>query len=367
MSQKNFTSIKEGENVLIRSSLNVPISDGKIQSTFRLEQSARTIKILSSMGVKTIVISHLGREGKSLEKVAEKLPVKNTFIPDILGDEARSVIQNMKNGDVVVLENLRQNIKETCCDKEFAKELSKYASHFVFDDFSVAHRNHSSVVLLPQLLTSYKGVRFKEEISALSRTINPSTSSLLVLGGAKTETKIPILEKFLSRYKKVFVGGVLLNALLKRAHFSVGLSKVGEKLPEKNIFADPKIISPVDLVVHSEKGVERVCSINDVQGDETVVDVGPSSVKNLIDGAKGADTIVWNGPLGWYEKGYQQQTKEFAEALLSVKSEVVIGGGDTVALISENDVADNVFLSTGGGAMLYYLLHETLPVVEALK
>jgi phosphoglycerate kinase len=238
----------------------------------------------------------------------------------------------------------------------------------VNDAFSVAHRKHASVVGVPALLPSAIGLQFQKEIENLSQALHPEHPFLFVLGGAKIETKLPLLKKFLRLADTVFVGGALANTLLFAQGHPVGASVFDKDVGDlQDVLGFSSLHTPDDVVVRRD-GKAHSVSNQHVGTKDMIVDVGPGSIQSLRDTVARAKLIVWNGPLGWYEEGFTQGTEELLRMIAESKATSIIGGGDTVALVSSLKLENKfTFVSTGGGAMLDYLANETLPGLEALK
>ena len=355
-------SIKEAENlkgkkVVVRVDFNVPVADGKIIDDLRIRVAMPTIEYLKSEGAKVILISHI-ESVPSLQLVAEKMGIK--FVKDFMNWDGK-----IEEGEVVLFENLRTNPGEKANDPEFAKVLASYADIYVNDAFPVSHREHASVVGVPKLLPHYAGFQLMKEIENLSAFFNPVHPFIFILGGAKFETKLPLIEKFSNTADYIFVGGALMNDVFKAKGYEVGKSLVSkEEVDMKNIVADQRIIIPTDVVVDSG----RACGVKEVQKDETIMDVGPASIDAFADKIKTVKFILWNGPLGLYEKGFKDQTLKLAKLIMESGAKCAVGGGDTVAAIESLKVENpNVFISSGGGAMLEFLEEETLVGIKALE
>ena len=360
-----------GKKVLLRSDLNVSFIDGEIGSKFRLNRALETIKFLNKEGAKIILISHIGKdETISLKPVYEFLKddMEVNFIDGVLGQETLVAVESMNDGDIVMLENLRRDDGEISNDKNFAEKLSSLADIYVNDAFSASHREHASIVGVPQFLPSYAGILFQEEVEELSKALEPQHPSILVLGGAKIETKLPLIRKFLNIYDKVFVGGVLANTFFKEKGCDVGMSVVdGGGVDIKDLLTNNKLVFPVDVVVKNEEG-SVVKKPSEVSGQEKIVDEGPETVEKIGQIIKNCKMVVWNGPLGEYERGFADQTKSLAKLISDSGAYSIVGGGDTITAIEELGIMDKIsFTSTGGGAMLIFLLNGTLPGIEILQ
>lgn len=361
----------ENKVVLLRVDFNLPIKDGKVEDDFRIKKTLPIIEFLIKKGAKVVLITHLGKGEETLAGVARALNkyVKAKFVPDIVGENAQKAVKDMKNGEVILLENLRSNKGEKECNEVFAKDLSKLADIYVNEAFPVSHRADASIVLLPKLLPAYAGLQLEEEVENLSRTFKkPEHPFLFILGGAKFSTKMPLIKKYLELADQVFVGGALANDFLKAGGHEVGQSLIdGTNYGIEKVLKNPKLILPVDVVVKSGDQFLAKKS-GEVQKDESILDIGDDTVKNLIPLIKNSKLILWNGPLGKYEDGGAESTKKILKLVAGSEAVSIIGGGDTVALISEMKMEKEFsFVSTGGGATLDFLANGTLPGIKALE
>lgn len=368
---RNVKDLK-GKKVLLRTDLNVLILEGKVSDDFRLTKAHATIAFLKKAGAKTILISHLGKEkdSQSLQPVYEWFKTHTTllFVEEVIGTFANKAIENMKNGDIVMLENLRRESGECVNDVSFSKKLASMADIYVNDAFSASHREHASIVGLPQFLPSYVGILFQDELRELSHAFTPESPSFLILGGAKFETKFPLIKKFLNIYDNVFVGGILANTFFKARGLSIGTSETGETNTEvAQLLNNEKLMLPVDVVVKSDGDsvIKKPDSINDT---EKIVDAGSETIKKIKSVVDNAQYIVWNGPLGEYEHGFPEHTHELAKVIAASSAQSIVGGGDTTAAIAQLNLRDAFsFVSTAGGAMLVFLLDGTLVGIKALQ
>ncbi len=354
-----------GKVVLVRAGLNVPMDGGAIINDFRIRTALPTLQFLHEQGARVIVTAHIGRDvhdtlAPVAEALGEQLPITFSHLDAV-------VPADTADGEIVLLENLRQDGGEVANDDSFAQRLAGLADIFVQDAFSVCHREHASIVGVPNYLPSYGGLRLRAEIKALTRARTPETPALCILGGAKFETKEPLIRVFLNTYTKVFIGGALQNEVLAARGFPVGASKVEDgKVPE-DLLTHEALYAVSDVVVqHADERAETV-AIDAVGADDIIVDIGPASTQALIDALPEFKTILWNGPFGWYEKGYDAATVALARAVATADAETIIGGGDTVAVVQREGLEDDFdFISTGGGAMLTFLETGTLPGIDAL-
>ena len=371
---KTLTDIRylEGVKVLTRVDFNVPIQNGIVVDDFRIRMALPTIEFLTNKGAKVILIAHLESSdgsNNSLRPVADsllKLGVEVTFVENIRN--ARAAVEQQTNGTCVLLNNLRLSDGEKNNDTEFAKELASLADIYVNDAFSVSHREHASIVGVPQFLPSYAGIQLENEIKHLSTAFNPAHPFLFILGGAKFETKLPLLQKFLKIADTVFVGGALANDFFRAKGYEIGTSLVSKGTIDFAAFlADKKLMIPIDVIDqnHANKSAGTVLKT------DKIMDSGSATVEALGKVISQSKFILWNGPLGLYEDGYQGATLELAKligAATEAGATTIIGGGDTLAAVAALGVQEKfTFISTGGGAMLDFLAQGTLPGIQALE
>jgi len=362
----------KGKRVLLRVDLNVAMKESKVIGGYRVKEIVPTINYLKKKGAKVIIVGHIGRKpNETLKPVADFLNRKTKvgFFPKTLNKDLIGVIANMKEGMAIVLENVRSERGETENDPAFAKYLADLADIYVNDAFSASHRKHASIVLVPKLLPSYIGLRFEEELKNLSMAMKPKHPSLLILGGAKMETKIPLVKKFLKTADHIFLGGVAANDCLRAKGYPVGRSVVRDSISELGMLVkNKKVILPVDVVVKASDGVSAAKAIMDVAPGDKIFDAGPRTIEMLGKVVSRAKFILWNGPLGNYEEGFDKGTADILKIIAKSRAQSVIGGGDTLAVAFRIKVHRKVgFISTAGGAMLNFLSSGTLPGIEAIK
>ena len=360
-----------GTYVLLRASLNVPVVDGTVTNRYRLEQALPTLQYLYQAGAKTIVVAHIGRKPEetlkpTLEYLASKLPV--TWGGAVGSPELMAARNSMQNGDIILVENLRQHPGETTADPEFINKLTQLADIYVNDAFANAHREHASMVGVAKLLPAYAGLNVMREVTALQAAMTPENPALFMLGGAKFETKLPLIEKYLKKYDHVFVGGALLNDVMLAQGYEIGQSMVSDiSLKGMDFLTNPKCLQAVDVVVRQGE-TDSIVAVDAVPADSTIIDIGPATVERLLPYIADAKTILWNGPFGIYESGAKGSTHAVAEAMAAASGHSIVGGGDTVAAISELGLnQDFDFVSTGGGAMLTYLEQGTTSALSLLE
>ena len=381
---KQIKNLK-GKTILLRAGFDVPIKNGKVVDSKRIEVLLPTMKFLIKKG-SLVILSHQGRPKgkrnmaftqKPLIPVLEKLLKKKIkFANYCVGTATEKMAKSLKKSDILLLENLRFEAGEEKNNQIFAKKLAKLGDIYVDDAFPDTHRAHASIVGVPKFLPSYAGFQLEEEVKNLSRVFKkPKHPFLLILGGAKFETKLPIIKRFVKTADYIFIGGALINQVLKEEGLETGVSLVENKNYDfKKILKNKKLILPEDVIVKSGKKLINK-KIDEVKKDENILDIGNKSVKNLIQLIKKSKLILWNGPLGKYEDGGGKATKKTMDFLLKQKSkEIIIGGGDLVSFVPKSKLETrtyklepNLFVSTGGGATLEYLAKDTLPGIKALK
>lgn len=368
--------VLENIPVLLRTSLNAPVEDGRVTNAFRLKSALPTITYLREKGARVILISHIS--GKGTETLLPMYEAMRAWIPEMVfcpvstGEQARSAVRGLVPGGVLMLENLRRNAGEEKNDPEFTKELASLADVFVQDSFDVCHREHASVVGVPGLLPSYAGLTVLSEVEALLKARTPAHPAVAIIGGAKFSTKEPVLKTLLASYDHVFVGGALANDFLKAKGYNVGTSLVSLEGQDhiRELLKNKKLIVPVDVVaapLKSMRAAGRTCMAHEVGPDEAILDAGPHTAAALVDLINKSKTVLWNGPLGLFENGFMDATRTLAHAIAHARTRSVLGGGDTIAAIEALGLEkDFSFVSTGGGAMLDFLAYGTLPGLKAL-
>ncbi len=386
-------SIKEagdlkGIKVLLRVDFNVAIEktpEGDVvRDDYRLKRSIPTIKYLLLAGARVILISHIESNDTTLGDKASLKPVfeyiqKNFakdirqiyFFEDAISDAGKKAADILKDGEVVLFENIRRYEGEKNNDEKFAKELASLADIYVNDAFAVSHRSHASIVGVPKYLPHFAGLLLQEEIKALDPEQEIPRPFLFILGGAKFETKLPLITKYLEKADTVFVGGALANDLFKTKGYEVGASLLSKdetiEVSLRSIINDKKLVVPQDVWVMSGNHQEIKDSKTVLKSD-SIKDAGSAAVNQLKDLINKSRYVLWNGPLGGYEQGYEYASLELAKLLGDSEARTVVGGGDTLAAIKKANVFEKLsFVSTGGGAMLEFLEKGTLVGVEALK
>jgi phosphoglycerate kinase len=375
-----------GKRVLIREDLNVPVENGRITSTQRLDAALPTIVAARDAGAKVMVISHLGRpkegqfdEESSLKPVAEWLGKK-------LGKDVRLVRDYLEgvevaDGEVVVLENCRMNVGEGKDDEALSKKYAALCDIFVMDAFGTAHRAQASthgVIRFAPIAAA--GPLLARELDALGKALeNPEKPLLAIVAGSKVSTKLELLQNLVGRVDQLIVGGGIANTFILAAGHKVGKSLVEADLlaTAKEIMADAKsrgadVPVPTDVVVATEFSADAkatVKAVDEVGDDEMILDIGPDTAKRYADLIAKAGTVVWNGPVGVFEfDAFGKGTETLARAIAASKAFSIAGGGDTLAAVDKYGIEDGVsYISTGGGAFLEFLEGKELPAVAALK
>lgn len=360
-----------GKRVLVRADFNVPVKDGVVVNDYRITQALPSFKYLKQKGAILILISHIeNEEDDSLKPIVDSLSKNNftvNFLPQTNFEELKTIITNADSGTCFLLENIRRFEGEKKNDEEFAKSLASLGDIYVNEAFPVSHREHASIVGVPKLLPSFAGLLLQKEVKALSEAFHPSHPFLFILGGAKFETKEPLITKFLDVADDVFVGGALGNDFFKAKGLDVGGSITSGKIPEMDLVNNPKLMIPADVVVRASDDRHVVRKPEEIMRQEIVSDAGPETLEILQKKIMDARLVLWNGPLGFYEKGFDGATKEVARMIAKSRARSIVGGGDTVAAIESLGIADRLsFISTGGGAMLEFLAKGSLPGVDAL-
>jgi phosphoglycerate kinase len=362
----------KGKKIFLRCDFNVPVTEGKIDDDYRIRKALPTINALREQGARIILASHIETEGDpTLRPVHEHLqkifPVE--FIIDFFPNDISGQVNALAEGGVILLENLRKYPEEKKNDESFAKHLASFADLYVDDAFATAHRPHASIIGIPKFIPGFAGYLLADEVNHLSTAFNPAHPFAFVLGGAKFDTKLPLIKKFLPVADTLFVGGALSNDIYKARGLNVGASLLSSGADVSEFINEPKIMVPTDVVVSNASG-RLVKHATEVADGETIVDAGPQSVEELKAVLAHAKFILWNGPLGNFEIGFKEGTVELAKIIAHATergAQSIVGGGDTLSAIASLGIEDKFsFVSTGGGAMLDFLANGTLPGVEAV-
>lgn len=372
-----------GKRVLLRLDLNVPLEKGQVTSEGdrRLIRSLPTLKYLIKEKAKVIIVAHLGRpKGKRDDKFS-LLPVSNYlskllkkeiefWSDDFRGYEADS--RRMDGGTVAMLENIRFEPGEKKNSKALARSLSELADIYVNDAFGNAHRKDASMYAVCNFLPAYAGFLVADEVLHLSQAIAEHEDLALIFGGVKVETKMKLLKKMSRRSERIVVGGPLASTMLKAAGYQVGKSLIDNKyLKLAKTLVGGKVNMPLDVHVASSLKARtyKTVTVDNIGKNVMILDLGPETIKEYLSVIEGATTVVWNGPLGYFEnKNFVQGSKKIMQALAKTKAKVILGGGETVELSEELKLDKKFhFISTGGGAMLTFLEGSKMPSLERLK
>ena len=380
----------KGKRVFIRADFNVPLDDNlRITDDRRIRSTLPTINYAIDEGAKVILSSHLGRpKGKadprlSLAPVAKRLQrllnKEVIFSPDCIGSQVEGLVSKMKEGDVLLLENLRYQPGEENNDEEFARALARLADVFVNDAFGTSHREHASIVGVTKFLPSAAGFLLKKEIQYLKGlTENPVRPFVAILGGAKVSGKINVLENLIGKVDKVIIGGGMAYTFIKAMGYEVGNSLVEEDMLEtaqrirkKLKGVGIKFYLPVDCVIAQsiEPAAEtKILPTLEIPKGWRALDIGPASVKLFSEALHDAKTVLWNGPMGVFEiDAFSRGTFAIARAVADAYALTIVGGGDTDLAVHRAGVSDAIsFISTGGGASLQLLEGKELPGIAAL-
>jgi len=375
-----------GKRVLIREDLNVPIENGRITSTQRLDAALPTIKTARDAGAKVLVLSHLGRPKEGQFDAESSLAPVAQWLGDKLGKPVRLVADyldgvEVAEGEVVVLENCRMNIGECKDNEALAQKYAALCDIFVMDAFGTAHRAQASthgVIKFAPIAAA--GPLLSAELDALGKALeHPAHPLLAIVAGSKVSTKLTLLDNLIGKVDQLIVGGGIANTFIAAMGHSIGNSLVEPDLIDaaKKVLADAKrrgakVPMPIDVVVAPEFSAHApatVKPVDQVKDDEMILDIGPETAKLYAELIAEAGTVVWNGPVGVFEfDAFGKGTETLAHAVAESKAFSIAGGGDTLAAVDKYGVADKVsYISTGGGAFLEFLEGKELPAVTALK
>jgi phosphoglycerate kinase len=376
-----------GKRVLVRIDADVDLDEnGNIEpgGDHRLLGCLPTIQYLRERGARIILLSHLGRpEGNVVDtlrmaRIGDLLSqhVPGNVLPVTVGPEAREAGNSLEDGDVLLLENVRFDPKEERNDPGFAGELASLGELYVNEAFAVSHRTHASLVAITAFLPSYAGLLFAKEVRALEQILeHPEPPVVAVISGAKLETKVALLRNLLPKVEVLLTGGGIANMFLKTRGFSVGVSLI-EPYMEQEVRAlsqafKKKIVVPLDArVARKDHAVTSlIVAVDAVESAASIYDIGPQTVQRYCSIVSGANTCVWNGPLGKVElPEFQEGTRAFAKCLQASRAYSVVGGGDTVTALRQMRLTEGFgHVSSGGGAMIAFLEGASLPAVEALR
>ena len=382
----------KGKKVLLRLDLNVPMENGAITETSRIEKIIPTINLLLEKQAKIIIISHIGRpkgkviEGMSLKPISEKLSFllnkEVLFNKEPINKNTLLEINKISNGKIIMLENIRFNEGEELNNNEFSKKISDLGDIYINDAFSCSHRSHASVEGITKYIPSYFGLQIAEEINALKKITSEIEKPVsLIIGGSKISTKIKIINNLIKKFNNIIIVGGMGNTMLKHTGSDIGKSICEndcgfliKEILESSKKYNCEITIPKDAIVSTSlNGEGKEKNINEIKDNEMILDIGSKTISSIETIISNSRTILWNGPAGYFENpNFQNGTKKILE-LISQKTKndkifSVAGGGETVAAINKFKKFDSfTFVSTAGGAFLEYLEGKTLPAIKALN
>ena len=392
MNKKTIKDIDlKGKKVFVRCDFNVPLDEqGNITDNRRIVGALPTIKYLLEQNCKIILCSHLGRPKGEVKKEFSLLPVQKELskllgkevklAEDVVGNSAKALTSNMKEGEIVLLENVRFDAREEKNDESLSKELASMAEIFVNDAFGTAHRAHSSTAGIAQYLPAVSGFLIEKELNFLGNTLeNPKRPFVAILGGAKVSDKIGVIESLLEKVDTLMIGGGMAYTFFKSLGYTVGKSICEEdkldlaqdlmkKAREKNV----KLVLPIDNVIAKEIAPDaenKIIDSDNIPDEWEGLDIGPKTIELFKEELKNAKTVIWNGPVGFSEyEIFANGTRQIAKTLAELEDAItIIGGGDSAAAVEKLGYADKItHISTGGGASLEFLEGKKLPGIECL-
>ena len=391
----NKKSIKDvdvkGKKLLLRCDFNVPRNKetGEITSDKRIVASLPTIKYLLENGARVIACSHMGKPKGEFKKelslaavatrLSELLDMPVGFAPDVAGEETVKMAANLKDGEIMLFENVRFDAREEKNDPEFSQKLAALGEVYVSDAFGSVHRAHASTTGVAAFLPAYAGFLVEKELSFMGGALeNPKRPFVAVLGGAKVSDKIGVLTNLIDKADTLIIGGGMAYTFLKAMGKNIGTSlleadktdlalQVMQKAKEKNV----KFLLPVDVAIGDHFAADcekKIVDVDSIPDDWMGMDIGDKTIAQFTDAIKGAGTVVWNGPMGVFEfPAFANGTMSLAKAMADSDAITIIGGGDSAAAVEQMGFADKItFISTGGGASLEFLEGRELPGIACL-
>ncbi len=380
----------KGKRCIVRCDFNVPVKDGVITDDKRIREALKTVKYLKENGAKIILCSHMGRPKGEFnmkyslapvaERISELMGCEVVMAKDVIGEDAKSKAAALKDGDILLLENLRFHKEEEKNAPEFAKELANFADIYVNDAFGTAHRAHASTAGIADYLPAVCGYLIQKEIDIMGKALNdPARPFVAILGGAKVSDKIGVIENLIDKVDSLVIGGGMAYTFLKAKGYNIGTSlleedkiELAKSLMEKAATKNVNLLLPIDTAINDK--FENTDNFSVVDADKMPdgfmgLDIGPKSVELFSETIKNAETVVWNGPMGVFEfEAFAAGTKAIAKAVAESGAISIIGGGDSAAAVEQLGYADKMtHISTGGGASLEFLEGLELPGIAALN
>ena len=363
----DYAALK-GKRVVVRLDWNMPVNEkGAVSDTSRADVTFEFLKRLSFAGAKMVLLTHFGEKGESLAPIAsyikQHLPFV-TFVPSLSFDELEQTSRALQEGEAMLLENVRLFEGEGDNLPSLGRSFASLGDVYINNAFSVSHREHASVVGIPKTILSYFGPLFMRELEHLSEALTPTKPALLIIGGAKIKTKLKLIENYLDKGVRVFVGGAMVHDIWKARGVEIGQSLFDGTTPlSERFLAHPMLLTPIDVML--ENG--DTLAFSSIPKNGKVVDCGEQTVSMLRGIIDESNTVIANGPLGLYEKGWLKGTEATLGLVASAKATSYIGGGDTVAVAHSLGLLQKFnFVSLGGGAMLDFLASGTLPGIHAV-
>lgn len=382
----------KGRRALVRCDFNVPMQDGKITDDIRITSALPTIQYLTEHGAKVILMSHMGRpkgEAKmefSLKPVADRLAellgqdIQFISVPQVVDQQVIDAANQLEEGQILLLENVRFRKEETKNEAGFSKELAQLGDIFVNDAFGTAHRAHCSTAGVADYLPAVSGFLIEKEVKFLGEALeDPQRPFVAIMGGAKVGDKIPVIENLLKKVDTLVIGGGMSYTFFKAMGLEIGASildaesvELAGQLIKRAEEASVKLMLPVDVVCAKKfdnNSEAMTCDRESIPADKMGMDIGPKSIQNISEELAKAKTVVWNGPMGVFEMpNFAQGTKAVAESLANSGATTIIGGGDSAAAVEQFGYGDKMtHISTGGGASLEFLEGKTLPGIAVLE